>query len=626
MCGICGIYNYNLDTPVESDLLKKMADVMSHRGPDDQGIFIDRNIGLGHSRLSIIDVTGGHQPLSNEDGSIWLVSNSEIYNFHELKIELQKKGHVFKTKTDTEVVVHAYEEYGKECVTKFNGMFAFAIWNKNEERLFLARDRLGIKPLYYYFNGHKFIFASEIKSILQERSINREPDIEALDLLLTYRYVPSPYTMLKNIKKLLPGHIIDINTNGINIRKFWAPIPQIVSNQKEEYYIERIQELLQNSVKKRLTSDVPLGALLSGGVDSASIVAIMSELTSKPVKTFTIGFEGGQKTNELKDAKATAKLFNTEHYEISIGPNDYMEFFPKYIWYLEEPIDNTSAIAWYYVSKLAQEHVKVVLTGQGADEPFAGYHRYKGEKLSQFYRRIPSFITDGVFRPFIERMPRNERIKRAVHSLGEPNTLKRFLQIYAVFSDEMKSQLYKDRTKSYLSGSNVGNAISSLQNEVKHIDSLAQMMYIDTRVWLPDDLLTVGDKLSMATSLEVRLPFLDHELVEFVETIPSNLKLKGLTGKYIHKKAMQKWLPREIVYRKKKGFVNPVDEWLRDKMVFFVNDLLLAKKSACQEYFHSDYIKLMLRKHKERKEGFQRQIFLLISFEMWYQQFINNKC
>ena len=598
--------------------------VIRHRGPDGEGKLIDHEVGLGHRRLSIIDLAGGAQPIGNEDGNVQTVFNGEVYNFVELRRELEKFGHKFKTQSDTEVIVHAYEQWGTACLKRFNGMFAFAIWDSRRRELFLARDHLGIKPLYYVALGQQLLFASEIKSLLQHPASPRQVDEEALAELFTFRYVPSPKTLFKDIKKLPPAHFMVASRKGIRVESFWHWVPRKRKRCVERDLIEEYQVLLEDAVRLQLRSDVPLGLFLSSGMDSGVLLAIMSKYSSGPVKTFTIGFEGGEKTNEVNDARAMALRFGANHEFQLLGPNDYVKYYDRYMWDLEEPVGNETAAAFYFVSKITSERVKVALTGQGADEPWAGYDRYKGVKLSSAYSRLPRVVT-GCLAPLIAKMPgRMERFKRGVASLSEPDILTRFAKVYSFFSEDMKSQLYKGSLKQNFDADHNGTrqALARLQEDVRDLDPLTQMLYVDTRANLPDDLLMVGDKTSMANSLEARVPFLDYRLVEFIEGLPPNLRLNGLTGKYLHKKACEKWLPKEVVYRQKKGFANPIENWFRVRMRPFVEDCLLSPESAMARYFDQNYIRRILELDRDGKEQYRRHIYLLVSLELWHRAFM----
>lgn len=623
MCGICGIFDFK-GAPVDRDLLARMTSTIRHRGPDGEGFYVQGPIGLGHRRLSIIDLEGGAQPITNEDGTLYIIFNGEIYNFIELREELKKKGHIFKTRSDTEVILHGYEEWGLECVQRFNGIFAFALWDSKRKRLFLARDHLGVKPLYYATVGDRFLFASEIKALLADQECPKEVDVKALGQLFTLRYVPSPDTMFRGIKKLPPAHSMTVSKSGVEIQRYWHWTPQIRQEASEKDLIAQYQDLVEDAVRLQMRSDVPVGLFLSSGVDSGALLALMSKYAGKPVHTFTIGFEQGEASNETHDAREMAARFGADHEEMIVSAEDYQRYYDRYLWDLEEPVGNETAAAFYFVSLITSRKVKVALTGQGADEPWAGYHRYIGVKLSRFYSRLPRFLTDGIVRRIVEKSSKNERLQRGVVSLSEQDILTRLVKIYSFYSSAMKARLFQPWVKEQISteGHEARQALRRLQADVETLDPLTQMLYIDTRSNLPDDLLMVADKTAMANSLEARVPYLDYRLVEFVETLPPDKKLHWFTGKYLHKKALEKWLPKEVVYRKKKGFENPIDQWLRGRMRYYVNECLLSDRSAVGRYFDRAYIRELVAQHEARDQNYLRHIYLLISFELWHQKFI----
>lgn len=625
MCGICGAFDFK-GRPIDKSLIRRMSAVLSHRGPDGSGSYVSGEIGLGHRRLSIIDLDGGAQPISNEDGTLQVVFNGEIYNFVELREELVRFGHRFATSSDTEVIVHAYEQWGPDCVTRFNGIFAFALWDTRHKQLLLARDHLGVKPLYYVIVGDRLLFASEIKSLLQYRECPREVDIEALGALFTLRYVPSPDTLFKGIKKLSPAHFLLVGSEGLELKRYWTETPKQLEDPDENALIEKYQSLVEDAVRLQMRSDVPVGLFLSSGVDSSALLAIMSQLVSTPVHTFTIGFEDGEESNETNDARAIAARFGAAHDEMVVQAKDYEDYYERYLWDIEEPVGNETAAAFYFVSMIASRKVKVALTGQGADEPWAGYHRHIGVKLSELYSRLPSFLTDHLIKPAIDRFAKNERARRAAFSLHERDVLSRFVKIYSFYDSEMKTRLFQGWIKEQIStdGHQARRALSHLYSDVSGLDPLTQMLYIDTRANLPDDLLMVGDKTSMANSMEARVPFLDYRLIEFVESLPPDLRLRRLNGKYLHKKAMEKWLPKDVVYRKKKGFANPIDQWLRGRMRRYVGDCLLGDSAAVNQYFDRRFIRQMVADHEAGRQDYLRHIYLLISFELWHNKFLGS--
>ena len=531
---------------------------------------------------------------------------------------------MFRTSSDTEVIVHAYEQWADACVEHFNGMFAFALCDGRSRSLFLARDHLGIKPLYYSVVGSRVLFASEIKAFIQHPGFVRELDLESLAELFTFRYVPSPKTLFQGIQRLPPGHWMKISHAGIEIRRFWNWVPQLRTRWREDDLVDEYQALLEDAVRLQLRSDVPLGLFLSSGIDSGGLLAIMSRHSPRPVQAFTIGFDGNGKTNEIDDAAAMARRFGAEHHSVTLSSADYLTYFARYMNDLEEPVAHEPAPAFYFLAQMTGSKVKVALAGQGADEPWAGYDRYLGVKLSSAYSRLPRAITERVA-PWVGRLPfPMERIKRGIASLAEPDILTRFTKIYSFFSADLKEQLYKGALRERFMESHyrTKEALQRLQGDVAHLDALSQMLYIDTRANLPDDLLMVADKTSMANSLEVRVPFLDYRLVQFIESLPPGLKLHGLTGKYLHKRAMEKWLPREVVYRRKKGFAHPIAGWLRQSLKPLVDDCLLGSHSSIARYFDQDRLRQLLRRHQEGKEQYVRHIYLLLSLELWHRAFI----
>jgi len=469
------------------------------------------------------------------------------------------------------------------------------------------------------------LFASEIKALLQDVKCPREVDLSALGQLFTLRYVPSPDTLFRGIKKLPPAHYMLVTAGGVDVQKYWKWKPRIQEAWDERFLIETYQDLVEDAVRLQMRSDVPIGLFLSSGVDSSSLLALMSKQSSKPVHTFTIGFEGGEGSNETSDARKMARQFGADHTEMILSPQDYQDYYQRYLWDLEEPVGNETAAAFYFVSLIASRKVKVVLTGQGADEPWAGYHRHIGARFSELYSRLPKSLTGKLLEPLVTRFTKNELLRRGVKSLNESDMLTRLVNVYSFFSSDMKAQLFQPWLLDQISsdGAEARESLRHLQSDVEGLDALTQMTYIDTRANLPDDLLMVADKTAMTNSLEARVPFLDYRLVEFVETLPPQMKLRWCRGKYLHKKAMEKWLPKEVIYRKKKGFANPVDSWLRAQMSRFLDDCLFSEHSAVRRYFDDKYIRQLVAKHEAGQQNYMRHIYLLISFELWHQQFIS---
>ncbi len=623
MCGITGIHDPH-GAPIDPARLQAMTDAIAHRGPDGSGRLLQPGIALGHRRLSIIDVEGGAQPIGNEDGQVQVVFNGEIYNFVELRAELEAAGHRFRTRSDTEVIVHAWEQWGTACVNRFNGMFAFALWDAREQRLFVGRDHLGIKPLYWTRIDGQLVFASEIKALLAHPGCPRRVDLAALHDLFTYRYVPSPRTLFEGIQKLPPGHTLSAMGPLLAIERFWTTTPVHRDADDEQALIDEYADRALQATRLQLRSDVPVGLFLSSGVDSASLLAMMRQSQSGPIHTFTIGFEDGGRGNETDDARELARDFGSTHHERIVTAADYAQYFERYMDDLEEPVGNESAAAFHFVSQEAAREVKVVLTGQGADEPWAGYHRHLGIALSEQYQRLPRALTEGLIRPAVMALPRNARLKRGVQSLGVADLQERFVNVYSFFSPAMRDQLFSAATQDdpdFRRGAG-HERLASLLADTPHLDPLSRMLHADTRTSLPDDLLMVNDKMSMAHSLEARVPFLDVPLVEFVESLPPACKLRMGRGKVLHKRALERWLPRAVVHRRKKGFENPVTQWLRTSLRAQVRELLFSADSAVRRYFDVDYIARLVDEHERGREDRMLQIYLLLSFELWHRRFI----
>jgi asparagine synthase (glutamine-hydrolysing) len=623
MCGITGIFDLQ-GANIDKKDIDLMNGTIAHRGPDGEGTFIAGPIGLGHRRLSIIDLAGGTQPMGNEDGEVQVVFNGEIYNYVELTAELAAKGHRFATKSDTEVIVHGYEEWGDRCVERFNGIFAFALWDNRRKKLFCARDHLGVKPFYYAVNNHRLIFGSEIKPLLAIDPSLRNVDHTALAELFTYGFfVPAPLTMFRDVKKLPAGHVLIAQGTEVSTARYWKGIVPRHEPAKmaaiEEEYRARVRE----SIRFQMRSDVPVGLFLSSGIDSVALLSQMREFSNGPVHTFTIGFEGGAATNETDDARAAAARFGATHHEWMVTPQEYMDYYKRYMRDLEEPTANETAAAFWFVSNLARKEVKVVLCGQGVDEPWAGYHRHLGIALSNLYGKLPHALTHSVLRPIVQALTANERLLRGVEFLDEPDALSRIAHVHTFFTGDMLKQLYLPWFSRELEEQRYDALLSMrhLFEEVKDRDLLTALLYIDTRTGLTDDLLMVADKTSMANGIEVRVPYLDYTLINFVESLPSSLKVHGLSGKYLHKKALSKWVGSETAFRKKKGFENPIAEWLRGPMLPYVRGLLLDG-SASGDYFDKKYIEMMINDHASGKGRYLRHLSLLLSFELWHREFI----
>ena len=530
MCGITGQFNYRTKQPVDKQIAQQMVNSISHRGPDDDGFYsADSNgVFLGHRRLSIIDLSTGNQPMTNEDGKIWIVFNGEIYNFPELKHELESKGHIFKTHSDTEVIIHAYEEWGVNSFQKLNGMYGFALWDDRKKQIILARDPFGIKPLYYFDDGKTLLFGSEIKPILLHHSAERKINIAALYDFITYTYVPSPGTVFQNINKIPPGYFLIGNESGTELKRFYSVIPNHALHKNESEIIEDLQDKIYQAVKRQMISDVPIGAMLSGGVDSSTICSIMNELTNGAIKTFNVSFPGNFKYNERDEARFTANLIGSKHHELIVSAEDYNNLLPFSVWHMEEPVSTGSILAYYLICKEARQHVKVVLTGQGADEPFGGYPRHLGEYYGRYYRWIPKIVRDNIVAPIALNTKRNEKIKRAVNSLSISNVPQRLKLVYETLDKNLRAELFKQQTANDIK---MLDSIMMWHPDASKMDELNQMLYVDTRLSLPDNLLLYGDKMAMAVSLEARVPFLDLDLMKLVESIPQKYKIRNRVQK-----------------------------------------------------------------------------------------------
>lgn len=626
MCGICGVYNYSSGEPVEQERLRSMLAVIRHRGPDGEGVYIDKEVALGMRRLSIIDLAGGMQPIFNEDGTVVVVFNGEIYNYRELREQLRRRGHVFRTASDTEVIVHLYEEFGENCVHELRGMFAFAVWDARRRRLFLARDRLGIKLLYYTQAGECLAFGSEIKAILQHPEVHASPNLEGLSDFLSLKYVPAPQTMFAGIHALPPGHVLTCTADGVTVRSYWdlSFARDQLTEESEEAYAEQFVELLRESVRMRLMSDVPFGAFLSGGIDSSTIVAVMSQFLDEPVKTFSVGFEGdGEVFSELPYARLVAERYQTDHHEVIVRPQDLIGLAEKVVWHLDQPIADEAALANYMVAELASHHVKMVLTGEGGDELFAGYARYVGEQLSPVFQKIPVPVKSLAL-AVSNRIPGLHRPKIALYALCKSDEAVRLANWFPLFNHDMKATLLSDGLKIALNGTSTDRLFAQYLARTDATDRLNRMLYVDTKLWLPDDLLARGDKMSMAASVEARVPFLDHKLVEFAACVPSHLKVNGLTRKYLLKKVSRAWLPAQVIDRRKKGFPIPISLWFRKEARSFVRDILSPSTIRKRGLFNPNCVEKLLDKHEAAFADHGSLLWGLVSVELWYRLFIDS--
>jgi asparagine synthase (glutamine-hydrolysing) len=623
MCGISGKLYFNKNKTILREEIERMCSAISHRGPDDEGVFINKNIGLGHRRLSIIDLSpAGHQPMSDNEGKVWIVHNGEIYNFLELRKNLEKDGVQFKSKSDTEVIIYLYKKYGVDCLKYLRGMFAFAIWDSEKKQLFLARDRLGKKPLKYYQDGNCFIFASELKAILKNPEVKKEIDYEAVDEYLAYQYVPCPKTGFKNIYKLEPAHYLIVKETGEIIKKkYWNLDFSQKLNHSEEEWEKIVLNKLKESVKFRLVSDVPLGAHLSGGIDSSLIVALMAEELNKPVKTYSIGFKESD-YNELPYARLMAERYKTDHHEFIIESNAIEDILPKLVYQYEEPYADSSALPTWYLSEITKQHVTVALNGDGGDENFAGYNRYIAMKLLRQIRNLP-------FKNLLKKISliayQSTKIKsfhkgyRLFKSCSN-STIDSYLNIIVNFGPEEKEKIYTLELKENVNNSRWYFFLEEKFKQAQGLEWLDQLLLVGIQSHLPDDLLVKVDIASMAHALEIRSPFLDHELLELTAKMPSSLKMRGYNKKYLLKKIAYKYLPKECIDRPKQGFSLPLEHWFRVKLNDYLKAQLLDKKFL--DYgFKKDGIKKLIQDHKNHRQDYTNQLWTLLTLKNWLEIF-----
>ena len=625
MCGIAG--KVNLDgRPVDTGRLAAMARALAHRGPDDEGVYADGPVGLAHRRLSIVDLSpAGHQPMSDADGRLWVTFNGEIYNFQELRAELQARGYRFRSRTDTEVLLYLYAEYGVECLSKLRGFFAFALWDAPRRRLFAARDRLGKKPFYYYHDGRTFTFASEAKGLLQDPEVTPRPDLTAIHHYLTYQYVPSPWSAFAGVRKLPPAHYLVLEGGALRVARYWELDYRRKLRLSEAEAAEALLEHLREAVRLRLISDVPLGAFLSGGVDSSAVVALMSQVSGAPVKTFSIGFEEAE-YNELAYARLVARRFGTEHQEFIVKP-EVVEVLPRLVWHYNEPFADSSAIPTYYLARMTRQSVTVALNGDAGDENFAGYERYLAVRLAHQYDRLPAVLRRGLLgalRGVLPRRPRGWLGKghRFLDALArDPG--RRYCYWIAHFNREDKEQLYTPEFKAQVNGVDAEDWVIKLFNASKAPDIVDAILDVDVRSYLPDDLLVKVDVATMAHSLEARSPLLDHVLMEFVASLPAHFKLRRWTKKYIFKKALEGLLPAEVLHRPKMGFGVPIDHWFRHELKAMAGDVLLSATARQRGYFNPDFVRRMIDEHAAGTRRWHPQLWNLLLLELWHRMFID---
>ncbi len=623
MCGIAGVYNYADEQPIDRALLQRMTDVIAHRGPDDDGFLIQGRVGLGHRRLSIIDVSGGHQPIFNEDGTVAIVFNGEIYNYLELAKLVEARGHKLQTRSDTETIVHLYEEFGESCVAMLRGMFAFAIWDGRTQTMLLARDRLGKKPLYYADYQGRFLFGSEVKSIIQDPAIPRDIDAEALADYFSFLAIPAPKSIFQHVRKLRPAHYLVVTPNSLREQEYWDIDFSQTEIRSEAEWQGQLLDALREAVGIRLMSEVPLGAFLSGGVDSSAVVAMMSKITNARVITASIGFTS-EEFSEAAAAKKFAESVNAEHHERIVNP-DAVSVVEKLAWHYDEPFADSSAVPTFYVSQVAREFVTVALSGDGGDENFAGYRRYKFDVAENRVRNVlpaslrkPAFGAMAAVYPQLDWLPRPLRAKATLRNLSLDPAEAYFQSVYGAVARERDGLLSADVTTT-LNGYNPFELFRHYYNRAQTDDPLSRAQYVDMKTYLVDDILTKVDRASMAVSLEVRCPILDHKFMELAARIPSDLKLRSGTGKYIFKQAIRRIVPEEVLTRPKMGFSIPLAAWLRGELRELGESLLFEAKD---DLLNQASVKSLWERHQSGLRDFGTPLWTILMFRLWQRKFL----
>ena len=637
MCGINGIaLSSRSRRQLDVRVLERMRDVITHRGPDDEGVFVDGRVGLGHRRLSIVDVAAGHQPMTNEDGSLHIIYNGEIYNHADFRESLEARGHVYRTHCDTETILHLYEEEGVRCVERLRGMFAFAIWDAKRRELFIARDRLGVKPLYYvHADDGSLYFASEIKALLEARAVAPEVNFKALPDYLANHATSGEGTLFRGVERLLPGHTLLWRDGQVQIEKYWdvtfAPDADEEHGRRTDgEYIEEWSELFRTSVRLRLMADVPLGMFLSGGIDSSAIAAVMSGMVSSPVKTFSVAF-AEREANELEYARLVARTFGTDHHEILITPEEFFRALPRLVWHEDEPLAHPSSVALYFVSRLAAQHVKVVLTGEGSDELLAGYERYRKTiynlALGARYHKWAGASLRRAVQSRIESLPSKSEVRRKLSRTFlclSPQIESIYFDNFAVFGRTMQRDLLTGEAQERT------GALDPYADVRRHLETtdartlLNKLLYADTKTYL-QELLMKQDQMSMAASIESRVPFLDHKLVEFTSRLPERLKLRGWTTKYILRRSMKGVLPEAILKRSKMGFPVPVGSWFRGPFRSVIDEYVLDERATGRGLFDQTFVRDLVGRHQSGAEDHTERLWSLVNFEMWMRQFIDGE-
>ncbi|MBD0372878.1 MAG: asparagine synthase (glutamine-hydrolyzing) [Pyrinomonadaceae bacterium] len=637
MCGINGIaFSSRAGRSVDAQVLKRMRDVITHRGPDDEGLYLNGAVGLGHRRLSIVDVAAGHQPMTNEDGSLHIVYNGEIYNHADFRAELEARGHTYQTHCDTETILHLYEEYGAGCVEHLRGMFAFAIWDERRRELFIARDRLGVKPLYYvHTHDGSLYFASEIKALLEARASGApEINFRALPDYLANHGTSDEETLFHQVKRLLPGHTLLWREGQVKIEKYWdisfRPQDEEQSSRSDEDYVREWTELFERSVRLRLMADVPLGMFLSGGIDSSAIAAVMSKMVSEPIKTFSVAF-AEREANELEYARLVARAFKTDHHEVVVSPEEFFQELPRLVWHEDEPLAHPSSVALYFVSRLAARHVKVVLTGEGSDELMGGYERYYKTLYQlalgpRYHRWMTKSVREMLSRR-IESLPPQSRVRHKLTRTFlclEPDVENIYFDNFAVFRRGMQEDLLSKETKERVREIDPYREMQRYFDSADSDSTLNRMLYADMKTYL-HELLMKQDQMSMAASIESRVPFLDHKLVEFTARLPVHLKIRrGWTTKYILRRSMKGVLPEAILSRKKMGFPVPVGAWFRGAFQTVIDEYVLSERAMSRGLFNAEFVRQLVARHM-KGENHSERLWALVNFEMWLRAFFDGE-
>lgn len=619
MCGICGQFNYKSGAPVDINLLKEMTGRLRHRGPDDEGFYAEGPVGLGFRRLSIIDLEGGRQPMADETGTVHVAFNGEIYNFPELKAELESLGYVFRTRSDTEVIVHGYRQWGADVLDRLNGMFGLAVWDNKERRLVLARDRMGIKPLYYTLSGGGILFASEIRSLLASLKGRPAPDAASIYLFLRYRYTPSPFTVFKGIRKLAPGTRLIIKDGSVKIERWWKFKPSRFTPLPDEGAAEEeLAAIYRRSVKRHLLSDVKLGLLLSGGLDSGLLLALMKE-SGDGWNTYTVGFGNDFRDDEIEAARATANAFACPNFSVELDRHSFDDTLKNFVSILEEPIAASSIVPMYHVCGRARQDVKVALMGQGPDELFGGYKRHIGVHYGKYWRALPGWFK-GLGSLTLPYIPRNESIRRALHSLDEKDRLARYRQVFSVLPDHTATALFRPGVLPDDADEMITESWKDLYPLMEGTDELGGLQFLEVRSSLPDELLLYADKLSMAHGLEVRVPFLDKEIVEFAERLPSSFKVRDGKGKWLHRRVCGRLLPKRVLKRRKLGFETPVNGWLK-RAGDAMRDRLLDGGALVYRYLDPAAIRALADEHGSGRSDYSKTLFSLAVLEEWMRTY-----